>query len=74
MRVTDTLTQITHTIQKTNKVTSWREVSDKKKNRNNLEMTTTRKQLKMSRYQSSKSVSMTNFFEGLRGRTRQHNH
>jgi len=43
-RDTDTVKQIIHNIQETNVDAPWKEVSDKKKNRNNPIISTSRKQ------------------------------
>jgi len=51
--------------QKTNVDASWREVSNKKRNRNRSKMSTPRKQPKVNRYQPSKFVPTTNSFNGL---------
>jgi hypothetical protein len=64
-RAISTLKQITYNIQKTNADALWREVSDKKKNRNNSEMSMPRKQPKMNRYKPNKLMPTINFFETL---------
>jgi len=58
-KITDTLTKIPHNTQKTNEE-AWKEVSDKKRNRNRLEKTTPHKQPKMDSYWLSNPMPTTN--------------
>jgi hypothetical protein len=58
-RDTGTIDQIAHNTQKTNVNASWKEVSDKKRNRNSPEMSTLRKQLKMNRYEPNPWLLLT---------------
>jgi hypothetical protein len=62
-RDTDTVKEIIHNTQKTHVDISWKEISGKKRIWNSSKMSTSRKQPKVNRYQPSKPVPTTNFFE-----------
>jgi len=66
MKVTDTLKQTTHNLQKINADTPWIETSGKKRNQNSPEITMPHKQPKKKGHQLSKPMPTTNSFEGLK--------
>jgi len=61
VRRTGTTKQMSHYTQKTNEDVSWKKVSDKKRNQNSSEMSTSRKQSKVNRYQLNKPMPTANF-------------